>query len=348
MLTHQRQTDPRRLARLCDTRPSRVVESARSGSAAGPARSPAKTAPTGRGWCERWPCPTTGVGSPTPRWARASSKVTSTGQRMTTTHCRISTGVASDRYRKRLLSQFTLGVTHQPIADLDRAGVECTTRPYPRRPTVGSVGPLPVHLDGCQCVSERPPPLPAALSFPLQFRARLAPLGARRVIQRGIQPEADEPMGSWLPPAPAARLTAKPPSTTTTRSRPGSQRCTCRIISLPPSTLGLCRRPCPGGVRPAQGGQKRQRPYPPTQCAGTNSIIDPHFKPKQWMTCFLMERTASDSALGGYLAAAAAFHRVVTPRTWSVAPGGTRQVTRSPVNRPPWRADHVARFKTRW
>ena len=101
-------------------------------------------------------------------------------------------------------------------------------------------------------------------------------------------------MTTWcLTQASASDTAAKPPSTTSTTRRPGSQRRTCLIICRTQSTLVLCRRWSfflAGRHRAVRKGiAHTRRP----QGTGTRSIIDTHFRPKQRMTCFLVERTAS-------------------------------------------------------
>jgi hypothetical protein len=91
----------------------------------------------------------------------------------------------------------------------------------------------------------------------------------------------------------ASNTAAKPPSTTNTRRRPGSQRRTCFIICRIPSTLVLCRR-VPRFVSGQQSAVNKGNAHTSRlQGTGTKSIMDTHFKPKQRMTCFLVERTAS-------------------------------------------------------
>jgi hypothetical protein len=101
-------------------------------------------------------------------------------------------------------------------------------------------------------------------------------------------------MVTWLfTQAKASETAAKPPSTTNTSGRPGSQRRTCRIICRTPSTLVLCRRGVAGSAgrqsAVSNGNAHTRRDHG----TGTKSIITTHFKPKQWTTCFLVERTAS-------------------------------------------------------
>jgi hypothetical protein len=101
-------------------------------------------------------------------------------------------------------------------------------------------------------------------------------------------------MATWLfTQASASETAAKPPSTTNTNGRPGSQRRTCCIICRTQSTLVLCRRvlTCSAGRHSAvRNGQAHTRR---AQGTGTKSIITTHFKPKQRMTCFFVDRTAS-------------------------------------------------------
>ena len=88
------------------------------------------------------------------------------------------------------------------------------------------------------------PGLPAALAFALRRggAARAWRLRPRRVIERRIQ-RRHETIVTWLfTPANASETAAKPPSTTKTSGRPGSQRRACRISCRTSSTLVLCRR----------------------------------------------------------------------------------------------------------
>jgi hypothetical protein len=95
-------------------------------------------------------------------------------------------------------------------------------------------------------------------------------------------------------PARASDTAAKPPSTTKTSRCPGSQRRTGFIMCRTQSLLVLCRRPpfCAGQHSPVRKGKAHTRRLQGTE---TKSLIDTHFKPKQRMTCFLGERTASRS-----------------------------------------------------
>jgi hypothetical protein len=101
-------------------------------------------------------------------------------------------------------------------------------------------------------------------------------------------------MATWLfTQARASETAAKPPSTTNTNGRPGSQRRTCSTICRTQATLVLCRRglPCSAGRHSAVRNGKAQTRR--AQGTGTRSIITTHFKPKQRITCFFVERTAS-------------------------------------------------------
>jgi len=95
----------------------------------------------------------------------------------------------------------------------------------------------------------------------------------------------------------ASATAATPPSTANIRRRPGNQRRTCFIICRIQSTLVLCRRRldfAAGQHNVARNGHAHTHRR---QGTGTNSIIETHFKPKQRITCFLVEHTARDSSL---------------------------------------------------
>jgi hypothetical protein len=101
-------------------------------------------------------------------------------------------------------------------------------------------------------------------------------------------------MVTWcLTQASASDTAAKPPSTTNTNRRPGSQRRTCFIICRTQSTLVLCRRRLDFSA--GQHNTVRKGNAHPRRLQGTDtkSIIETHFSPKQRMTCLCEERTAS-------------------------------------------------------
>jgi len=134
-----------------------------------------------------------------------------------------------------------------------------------------------------------------ALALPLGgFGAALAlGLGSRPLIERRI-PAKRETMTTWcVIHTSASDTAAKPPSTTNTSRGPGNQRRPCLIICRTQSMMVLCRRWglfSAGRHRAVSNGNAHTRRL---QGTATNSIIDPHFKPKQQLTCFWVERTAS-------------------------------------------------------
>ena len=98
----------------------------------------------------------------------------------------------------------------------------------------------------------RPPPraselpaqlLQAALALPLGGFATTFPEVGTLVDDSAPHPTARETMTTGcVTQAKASATAAKPPSTTKTSRRPGSQRRTCFIICRTQSTLVLCRR----------------------------------------------------------------------------------------------------------
>ncbi len=103
-------------------------------------------------------------------------------------------------------------------------------------------------------------------------------------------------MATWcVTHAKASETAAKPPSTTNTHRRLGRQRRTCLIGGRTQSILVVCRRWvlfAAGQHSTLRNGNAHTRRAHGT---GIKSIIETHFKPKQRMTCFLAERTASRS-----------------------------------------------------
>jgi hypothetical protein len=91
----------------------------------------------------------------------------------------------------------------------------------------------------------------------------------------------------------ASDTAAKPPSTTSTNRRPGSQRRTCFIICRTQSTLVLWRRRLAVSAGQHNAVRKGNAHTRRLQGTGTKSIIETHFRPKHRMTCFFEERTAS-------------------------------------------------------
>jgi hypothetical protein len=113
------------------------------------------------------------------------------------------------------------------------------------------------------------------------------------VIQGGIPAQARHHDHLILHAAQASDTAAKPPSTTNTSWRPGSQRRTCFIICRTQAMLVLCRRlprVFSGQQSAVRNGNAHTRRL---QGTGTNSIIATHFRPKHRMTWLFEERTAS-------------------------------------------------------
>jgi hypothetical protein len=97
----------------------------------------------------------------------------------------------------------------------------------------------------------------------------------------------------FLAHAQASETTAKPPSTTSTNPRPGSQPHTRIIICRAQSTPVLCRR-LPSLFSGQQSALKNGNAHTRRlQGTGTNSIIETHFRTKHRVTWCFEERTAS-------------------------------------------------------
>jgi hypothetical protein len=148
--------------------------------------------------------------------------------------------------------------------------------------------------------------------------------------------------------AQARETAAKPPSTTNTSDRPGRQRRAGRLSCRTQSTLVWCRR---GVVLSAGRPSAVSHGNAPTrrdQGTGTKRLMTTHVKPQPWMTCFLVERTASREQPVAVICRPLRRSPVSSAPSPMGAPGGTKLVMSRPQRiRPAWRVDHVARFKTR-
>ena len=138
-------------------------------------------------------------------------------------------------------------------------------------------------------------------------------------------------MTPWLlTHARASDTAAKPPSTTSTTRRPGSPRRICLIMCRTQSTLVWCRdwSFCfTGRQRAVRKGIAQTRR---AQGTGTRSIIDTHVRPNQWMTCFLVERTASREQPWAVILRPLRRSTGSSARTTTVAPAGTKHVMSTP------------------
>jgi hypothetical protein len=93
--------------------------------------------------------------------------------------------------------------------------------------------------------------------------------------------------------ASASATAATPPSTTHTKRRSGNHRRICCIICRTQSILVLCWRRSLGSAGQPSAVRHGNAPTRRLQGTDTHNIIATHRSPKQWMTCFLVERTAS-------------------------------------------------------
>ena len=294
-----RLNSPRRWLRICGTTrwppPGCCPLGTQAQGQDGDQREQARTGPV---WCGRWPGPTTGVGFPAPdglgllKGDLDRPAHHDPGQDLLRVACR-------SVQKKAAIRNLPSGSPDQDKANRHRGQPGGVPQGGAREdPEPFALAPVPVHVHRLPggIGAGRPDLAGCVGACPLVgLRPRLpGGVGCRRMIQRGIQAQARDHGHLLLPhtPAPAPRRQSRhrPP---TPAAAPGSQRRTCFIICRTQSTLVLCRRWWRAWLGQHSAVRKGNAQTRWAQGTGTKSIITTHFRPKQWMTCFLEERTAS-------------------------------------------------------
>lgn len=233
-----------------------------------------------------WSDPWRGLSSP--RWARASAKVTSTDQRLTT-HARMCAGVAA-RSGQRNAARRSWPAGSQTSTSRMATGGDPGVHPragWETTPSGLRWPPYPSTSPVSQGVADR-------LAHPCTRRWRFSCMGwgprwpcgggPGRWYRAASQRRRETMTTCWVTQASASATAAKPPSTTKTSLRPGSQRRPGGIICRPPSMRLLCRPRWAFSAGQHSVVSKGHAHMRRAQGPGTNRLIDPHFKPKQRIT----------------------------------------------------------------